>query len=107
MTEKHIEELFKALPEFRAWIRTTKLFNALIEYSGRPEVTLVGFEDQLNPEIMMQLSGIHVSEPEDLPYELVIEFFRNSPFCNVETAYKLFDIMREGIRLKFKQSLLN
>lgn len=109
-TEKEkraLEKVFVAIPEFREWILGTKLFSAILEYSGRPEVTLVGFEDAISPHMMMELSCIRITEPEELPQELIIEFLRNSPFCNPLTLIKLLSALKEGLELRYKQSLLN
>lgn len=69
--------IFKNIPGFRDWILTTKLFHAIVQYSGNPAVNINAFAN--DETLSLFLNDKRISTPEELPIELLIKFYDNYP----------------------------
>lgn len=77
MTDTLQERIFKAIPGFKEWIQTTKLFNTIVQHSGNPAVSINAFSD--DETLSLVLNGKHIDTPEELPIEVLIKFYDNYP----------------------------
>lgn len=75
--ERFTKTIFDNNKVFKEWVEQTSLFNALVQDSGNP--TCVGIRATDN-SLELLTRGIKVSTVYDLPFELVVEFWKNSPF---------------------------
>lgn len=76
----NVSRVFQSTPGFKEWIEQTSLFNTIKRFAGTG-IIIEGIPDGLR----LQLNGISkVEKAEDLPIEMIIQFFNNSPwYCNV------------------------
>lgn len=65
--------------EFKRWVENTKLFQTIVAHSGTG-VEIYGFDE--NIELRLVLSSTKITTFEELPKELLKEFFINSPWYN-------------------------
>ena len=63
---------------FKKWVENTKLFNAIIIHSGNPDCRIDGFSEKLS--LSLNLNSRKISTFEELPPELLMEFYINSPW---------------------------
>ncbi len=64
--------------EFKEWIENTPLFGAIKVHAGTGLII-----ESLPHGLSLQLNGIgKIEKAEDLPIEMIKEFFINSPFYN-------------------------
>ena len=77
--------LITKLAGFKDWVEQTSLFAALSNDFGE---TIRCHDIDGNISMEFERNGIPINVAEDLPIELLIEFFINSPFFN-ETNQKL------------------
>jgi len=91
-SSKDVIERYIKLPKFKEWLENTQLFNVIKEESNShgmmgisPTIVGKGIQLQLEP-------GVVVNRMEDLPLEMVMEFFRNSPFyANSDNNFKILE----------------
>lgn len=76
----------KIWDKFKSWVEQTQLFNALLKYSGNPNCRIEAFTDKEYLEF--QLNGNKVEKFEDLPKELLLKFYLNSPWHNAKLKSK-------------------
>lgn len=70
------EEFFNRLPEFKEWVEQTHLFTTIKQMVGTG-VRIDMYEYQQS----LELTGvIKIEKVEDLPIELLWQFYINSPF---------------------------
>lgn len=68
--------VFESIPGFKEWIENTSLFSTIKRFAGSG-IIIEGIPDGLR----LQLNGISdINVAEDLPVELLLEFYLNSPF---------------------------
>lgn len=72
-----IADFFSAVPEFKAWIENTSLFHALVNDVGG---VIRGHGE--DGSVVFEMSrGFHIiHKAEDLPIEMIMNFYENSPF---------------------------
>lgn len=71
--------VFQSIPGFKEWIEQTSLFNTIKRFAGTGLI-IEGIPNGLS----LQLNGIsNIQSAEDLPIELLIEFYLNSPFAEL------------------------
>lgn len=87
-----VEALFSKVPEFKEWVEKTCLFNKLV-YETNHKPVGVDFHRIQSDEISIDLrEGIKINKAEDLPVQLLREFFLNSPFYLSEN-YELIKLL--------------
>lgn len=70
--------VFSLLPGFKEWIEQTQLFATIRKFAGSG-IIIEGLPDSMR----LHLTGISkIEKAEDLPIELIQQFFINSPFIN-------------------------
>ncbi len=73
------DRVFNSIPGFKEWIEQTSLFNTIKMHVGS------GIRIDLIPNNASYIlnKGGKVEKAEDLPIEMIVEFFINSPYyCN-------------------------
>jgi len=74
------DRVFQSIPGFKEWIEQTSLFCTIQQLAGTG-ATILGIPDGLQ----LHMTGIsNVQNAEDLPIELIMEFFKNSPWYEYE-----------------------
>jgi len=70
LTVGNYDEWYK----FKTWVENTKLFHAIITYSGTPTI-IEGFDE--NESLRLAVSGRKITTFEELPEELLREFYKH------------------------------
>lgn len=95
--------LFKVVPKLRDWIFCTKLFNVIMEGLDMP-IIIEGYDLELQETTMLQLKGIKVTIPEELPQELLYEFYKHSPYFNLDTLTRVGREVAEKINRMLEEN---
>jgi hypothetical protein len=70
------DRVFQSIPGFKEWIEQTSLFQNIKRFAGTG-IIIEGIPNGLR----LQLNGISkVDTANDLPIEMIIEFYNNSPW---------------------------
>ena len=72
------EKIFKTAPEFKTWIEQTSLFDAIKKdavYKG----TVRTHKEDGSIDMELDLNGVIIEVAEDLPIELIVQFYNNYP----------------------------
>ena len=88
------DRVFESLPGFKEWIEQTSLFSTIKRFAGSGLI-IQGLPDSLR----LQLNGIsNVQAAEDLPIELIQQFYSNSPWHEYETTVSKIHKLIENAR---------
>jgi len=87
--EVSIKEFFNKLPEFKTWIEQTQLFNVIKQESNPATRAYTGIAPKLvSDKIQLQLrEGVIITKAEDLPVEMIMVFYENSPYTSPTYRY--------------------
>lgn len=84
--QDRINSLFQLAPDFKTWVEQTSLFDSI---KNRKKVIGVDFYEIRAKEITIRLKdNVIVNKAEDLPIELIENFYINSPFYNPKINIK-------------------
>lgn len=82
--------IFDHNTSFKEWVEGTTLFHSLVKNSGNP---LCEGIDAADGSFSLDTKGVSVKTVYDLPFELIVEFWKNSPFYNpIDNNQILLDV---------------
>ena len=81
MRNKIMVDFFVQVPDFKAWIEQTALFHAIVNDVGGT-IRLHGPDGEVTGEFAR--NGRTIKAAEELPIEVLYEFYINSPFYTQE-----------------------
>ena len=69
---------------FKQWVENTALFQSILQHSGNPAASI----EAADKSIRLDLSFKKIHNFEELPTELLLEFYKNSPWNNNNESIK-------------------
>lgn len=82
MRERIVKAIFSRIIGFKEWIEDTSLFHSIVNNPLAMEIKAIDNSISLKP------TGKKVEKAEDLPVELILEFYRNSPYYTINNNQK-------------------
>lgn len=69
--------------KFKEWVMGTSLYHAILEHSGHDNHTLhYGDDAAEGGRLRLDFNNTKISSFEELPIEILIKFYENSPWYN-------------------------